>query len=301
MRPMPTAIAVIIIVALAMIAAPGNAQQRLRQLLEQRRRPHEAAVFPAGVRIQRDLAYGAHPQQRYDVYLPTGTKPGAPVLLMVHGGGWRRGDKDNPGVAGDKAAHWLARGFVFVNIDYRLLPEADPLQQAADVAAAVADVQKRAPQWGADPRRVVLMGHSAGAHLVALLGASPSLLAQAGAGRPLGVVALDSAAMNVPELMRKPRLPGLYRDAFGTDPAFWTAASPYQRLGRRSLSMLIVCSSQRADSCLQGRALQARAATLGVPVQVLPEDLGHGEISKALGLPSAYTRAVTDWIDRLFE
>ena len=116
---------------------------------------------------------------------------------MVHGGGWRRGDKASPGVVGEKAAHWLAKGYVFVSVDYRLLPDADPLQQAHDVAAAVASVQKRAPQWRADPRRMVLMGHSAGAHLVALLGAAPSLLAQAGALRPLGVVALDSAAMNL--------------------------------------------------------------------------------------------------------
>ena len=295
---LPT-IAIAALMALATLSIPGLAQQRLRQLIEQRRDAHAATPLPAGTRIERDIAYGTHSEQRYDVYLPANAKPGAPILLMVHGGGWRRGDKASPGVVGEKAAHWLAKGYVFISVDYRLLPDADPLQQARDVAAAVASVQKRAPQWRADPRRLVLMGHSAGAHLVALLGAAPSLLAQAGALRPLAVVALDSAAMNVPELMTMPKLPDLYRDAFGSDPRFWAAASPYDQLNRRGLPMLIVCSSQRSDSCPQGRALADKARTLGVPMQVLPEDLRHGEINSTLGAPSAYTRAVTAWIDRL--
>ncbi|QIL20063.1 alpha/beta hydrolase [Thermomonas sp. HDW16] len=295
---LPT-IAIAALVAFATLSTPGHAQQRLRQLLEQRREARATTALPAGTRVEHDIAYGTHPEQRYDVYLPTNAKPGAPILLMVHGGGWRRGDKASPGVVGGKAAHWLAKGYVFVSVDYRLLPDADPLQQAHDVAAAVASVQKRARQWRADPQRLVLMGHSAGAHLVALLGASPSLLLQAGASRPLGVVSLDSAAMNVPELMDKPRLPELYRNAFGTDPRFWAAASPYDQLTRRSLPMLIVCSSQRSDSCPQGRTLADKARNLGVPMQVLPEDLSHGEVNSSLGAPSAHTRAVTAWIDRL--
>ena len=179
------------------------------------------------------------------------------------------------------------------------LRAADPLQQARDVAAAVASVQARAPHWGADPQRMVLMGHSAGAHLVALLGSAPSILADAGAMRPLGVVALDSAAMNVPAMMEHPVLPGIYDAAFGSDRGFWAAASPFHRLDRNALPMLIVCSSQRRDSCPQGKALAVKASGLGIPMQVLPEDLSHGEINHQLGQPSAYTRAVSDWIDRL--
>ena len=63
--------------------------------------------------------------------------------------------------------------------------------------------------------------------------------------------------------------------------------------------MLIVCSSRRPDSCPQGRALAEKAKGLGVPMQVLPEDMSHGEINHDLGKASAYTRAVSDWIDRL--
>jgi hypothetical protein len=81
--------------------------------------------------------------------------------------------------------------------------------------------------------------------------------------------------------------------------AFWSAASPFHQLGKQSLPMLIVCSSRRTDSCRQGRALAERAKGYGVPVQVLPEDLSHGEINKELGKPSAYTRAISNWTDRL--
>ena len=295
-RLLPTSIAVLLLVA---IAAPGGARQHLRERIEQRREAVQAAALPTGSRVERDIAYGAHPLQRYDVWLPANPKPDAPILFMVHGGGWRRGDKAYPNVVEDKAAHWLAKGYLLVSVNYRLLPDADPLEQALDVAAAVASAQQRASRWGADPKRLVLMGHSAGAHLVALLGSAPDLLARAGARRPLGVVALDSAAMDVPELMARPRLPDLYRDAFGSDAAFWAAASPFQQLSRRSLPMLIVCSSQRADSCPQGRALMEKAKGLGVPMQVLPEDLSHGGINSELGKPSAYTRAVSGWIDRL--
>lgn len=296
MRLLPFVLAAIVVAAT--LAGTGHSQQRVEQRLEQGPKAGPLAPLPAGTRVERDIAYGPHPKHRFDVYLPAQVQPGAPILFMVHGGGWRMGDKDSRGVAGNKAAHWLAKGFVFVSTNNRLLPDADPVQQARDVAAAVAAVQARATQWGADPQRMVLMGHSAGAHLVALLGASPSLLAGAGARAPRGVVSLDSAAMDVPEMMRKPLLPDLYNNAFGTDRAFWMAASPSHQLTRNGLPMLIVCSGRRADACPQGRALTEKAAGLGVPMQVLPQDLSHGEINHDLGEPSAYTRAVSAWIDR---
>jgi hypothetical protein len=135
------------------------------------------------------------------------------------------------------------------------------------------------------------MGHSAGAHLAALLDADPALLKAAGALPPRGVVSLDSAAMDVPELMSRGSapLPRLYRDAFGDDPADWAAASPYQRLHAGAPPMLVVCSSRRADSCPQGKALIAKAAGLGVRMELQPEDLNHGQINQTLGLPSDYT------------
>ena len=293
---------------LASTAAPARPQQPLRERIAQhiehrRGEPAPApASLPAGTRLLQDIAYGAHPRQRSDVYLPAHARPDAPILLMVHGGGWHRGDKRMASVVGNKAAHWLDRGFVFVSVNYRLQPDADPLLQAADVAAALASVQRRAREWRANPAATVLMGHSAGAHLVALLGSRPdALLRQAGAQRPLGVVSLDSGALDVPALMGQPRLPQLYRDAFGSDPAYWASVSPQQQLARGAVPMLLVCASSRrfpTSPCAEARKLAARAARLSVPTQVLPQVLQHGAINDQLGLPSAYTDAVSAWIQR---
>lgn len=82
------------------------------------------------------LAYGPDPAQLLDIHRPEVAAGAAPVLVMVHGGGWRWGDKALPGVWQAKAAYWGARGYVLVSLDYRMLPAADPLDQARDVAAA---------------------------------------------------------------------------------------------------------------------------------------------------------------------
>lgn len=283
-------------VALSLSAhAPVDAQP-LRHLLERGGAARDTPPLPAGARVLRDIAYGDHARQRYDVYLPSSTE-NAPILVMVHGGGWRRGSKDHRGLIPNKASYWLPRGTVLVSVGYRLLPDAEPLQQAKDVARAVAAIQRAAPGWGGDPSRMVLMGHSAGAHLVALLAAKPALLADAGASRPRGVVSLDSAAMDVPEMMAIPRIPQLYRDAFGENREDWLAASPYHHLSRDSLPLLAVCSTFRPDACPQARALRGKAQVLGVRVEVLPEPLTHMEINRQLGAPSAYTRRVAAFVD----
>lgn len=283
---------------LAISAAHGQGlRERLRERMTQQRSQGTTLPPPSGMQVQRDVAYGSHPRQRFDVYLPA-QPHGAPIIVMVHGGAWRMGDKANPGVADNKSAFWVPKGFILVSVNNRLLPDAKPLEQARDVAAAVARVEALAPSWGGDPRALVLMGHSAGAHLAALLEADPALLKAAGATPPRAVVSLDSAAMDVPALMRGGApLPRLYEQAFGSDQAYWIATSPYHQLQAGAPPMLIVCSSRRADSCPQGRALAAKAQGLGVRMEVLPVDLVHGEINQQLGLPSAYTTAVARFID----
>lgn len=252
----------------------------------------------AQTRVLHDIAYGNDPRQRFDVYLPPSPR-GAPVIFMVHGGAWAIGDKTNPGVVGSKATYWLPKNYVLISVNYRLLPEAKPLEQAKDVARALATAQRMAASWGADGDRFVLMGHSAGAHLVALLGADPGLLSAAGAVRPRGVVSLDSAAMDVVQIMDFPRHPRLYDRAFGEDPDEWAAASPYHRLQSGALPVLAVCSSQRFDSCPQARRLARKAAELDVRVDVLPQDLSHAEINRTLGQASDYTERVNAFIEGL--
>lgn len=292
--------AVLLLLALAAADAPAQAlRERLQQAREASRQPAaRPPELPAGTRVLRDLAYGDDPRQRFDVYLPAKPLDAAPVILVVHGGGWANGNKDNPGVVENKAAYWLPKGYVLVSINYRMRPDTAPIDQARDVARALADVQKRAPSWNADPANVLLMGHSAGAHLAALVGASSTLWREAGAARPRGVVSLDSGALDVPQTMKKPPLPRIYDAAFGRNPADWIAASPYHQLTRDAVPMLFVCSSRRQDACPQGRAMAEKAKTLGVAMEVLPEDLSHGEVNHLLGAPSAYTEAVDTFVQR---
>ncbi|WP_368564720.1 alpha/beta hydrolase [Pseudoxanthomonas sp. UTMC 1351] len=285
-----------------LIVPPPLAAQTFRERLEQARdasRQPAAHVptLPAGARALRDIAYGDDPRQRFDVYLQAQPHE-APILLFVHGGGWANGNKDNPGIVENKAAYWLPKGYILVSTNYRMLPDTMPLEQARDVARALAAVQKRAAQWGGDASRVLLMGHSAGAHLAALVGASASLWREAGAMKPRGVVSLDSGALDVPDMMQRPRIPRLYHRAFGSDTSDWVAASPHHQLTRDAVPMLLVCSTRRPDACPQGRTMAEKARSLGVAMDVLPEDLSHTQLNRELGLPSAYTDAVDAFVRR---
>src|SRR5688572_29242076 len=146
---------------------------------------------PAGT---TEIAYGSAPRQRLD-FTPAGRR--APLVLFLHGGGWRFGDK---GMAAHMAAHFHAQGYAFASVNYRLVPDATPAGQAADVAAAVAYLVAHAERLGIDPDRIILSGHSAGAHLAALVGTDPAWLAAH--GLPVstidGIVLLDGAGYDVP-------------------------------------------------------------------------------------------------------
>lgn len=247
--------------------------------------------LPDGVQRLSDIAYGTEARQRFDVYMPAHARH-APIIVMVHGGAWMIGNKSLPQVVENKVAHWVTRGAILVSINYRLVPQVHPAEQGDDVAHALAKVQALAPAWGGDPDRVVLMGHSAGAHLVALVGASPLRAQRAGARPWLGTVALDSAALNLTGLMHQPHA-RFYDRAFGTDPAQWPDVSPIDALAAGAPPMLLVCSTQRPDhSCAQSAAFAARANARGVRASVSAQDLSHREVNATLGLPGSETEAV---------
>ena len=256
----------------------------------------------AGAEIRRftDVAYGPAAAQRLDVHAPV-TARGAPILVLVHGGAWRFGDKANGRVIEAKAAHWVPRGWVVVSVDDRMLPEADPLAQAADVGRALAFVASHAAEWGGDPRRIVAMGHSAGAHLVSLLAVAPEIGGSAlgvGTGAAMATVALDSAAFDVPAIMNTRHM-ALYDTAFGRDSSFWSKVSPADRLMRAPAPMLLVCSTRRAESCDQARSFAVRAHMLGGRADVLDVAKSHGDINADLGLPGDYTMAVDRFLSSL--
>jgi acetyl esterase/lipase len=274
-----------------------RAQQLNGDMLEGETQAEQAGALPAGVRLLSDLAYGSAPEQRMDVYLPAQAR-GAPVIFMVHGGGWRAGSKSERAVVANKVAHWVPKGFILVSVNYRLLPQATPLEQAADVARALAAAQDKAASWGGERRLFMLMGHSAGAHLVALLATQPSLAAAQAVTPWLGTVALDSAAFDVTQIMQGRHF-GLYDKAFGRDPAYWKDASPYYAISKPARPLLAVCSSRRAESCAQAQRFAAKANPLGMPVSVLPMDLSHREINLRLGEEPAYTAQVETFMASL--
>lgn len=252
----------------------------------------------ADTRVLHDVAYGSDKAQSMDIYIPPDAH-NAPVIFMVHGGGWRIGDKDNGRVVKNKVARWLPRGFIFITIGYRMLPQLNGLQQTDDVAGALAFAQSHAPSWGGDPSQFILMGHSAGAHLVALLSAAPDKAYALGAKPWLGAVALDSAAYNIPQIMVRKHLP-LYDNAFGSDRNTWEQASPFYVVNRNAAPLLAVCSTQRRDQpCDQVHAFADKAKMLGVNVTIVEEDLSHSEVNSQLGLAGAYTDAVERFIATL--
>ena len=242
--------------------------------------------------VLRDVAYGPAPQHRLDVYLPPAPEK-APVLVMMHGGGWRFGDKGAQAVWQEKQAHWGARGYIVVSVNTRLLPDADPADQAQDLARALVFVQDRAARWGGDAGRLVLMGHSAGAHLALLLTADPARFAATGLRPWRATVALDSAAVDVVALMEN-RPTRLYRTAFGGDPGFWRKVSPLAQVSRRAVPALLVCSQKRRKPCPAARRYEQAAPD----AQVLPVQLRHGPINAELGRKGSYTNAVDAFLRR---
>ncbi|MCC5868478.1 MAG: alpha/beta hydrolase [Gammaproteobacteria bacterium] len=132
--------------------------------------------------LDRDdgVTYGTHERQRLDVYAPkraeSPTAP-APVVVFFYGGTWQRGNRENYGFVGSFLAD---QGVVAVIPDYRVYPDIQFPDFVHDGAAAVAWVQRNIHSYGGDPERIVLMGHSAGAHIAALLALDSRYLEQQG-------------------------------------------------------------------------------------------------------------------------
>jgi len=254
-------------------------------------------VLPPDARSEQDLAYGSDPAQRLDAYIPRDAK-GAPIIVMVHGGAWMIGDKGYANVVANKIARWLPRGYIIVSPNYRMSRAPNPVDQADDIGRALAFVQSKAGSWGGDPARVILMGHSAGAHLVALLAADPGIAYRQGAKPWLGTVALDSAALNVVATMEAHH-PRFYDRVFGADRSHWAETSPFHRLTGTPKPILLVCSSRRSDSCPAARAFAAKASSMGGRATVLPVDLNHGGVNVELGRGSEYTDSVEGFMHSL--
>jgi arylformamidase len=161
----------------------------------------------------RDVPYQALPGvapalQALDLYPPCASGA-APVVIWVHGGAWAVGDKAN-GMT-DKIALFNQAGYLLVSVNYRLSPDDDRLEpgrvrhpdHVEDVAAAIAWVADHAASYGGDPSRLAILGHSAGAHLVALVATDGQYLAAHGRSPALlrAVGSFDTEAYDIPRTM----------------------------------------------------------------------------------------------------
>lgn len=243
-----------------------------------------------------NIAYGKAERQVLDVYYPTAKTENAPVIFMVHGGAWRTGDKASRAVIKNKVAHWVPKGFIFISVNYRLLPKTDPLEQAEDVTKALGFAQKRAREWGGSPDKFILMGHSAGAHLISLVSVN-----QDASIKPwLGTIALDTSAYDVVSVMRGKRPSNLYKRAFGRNPEYWKNASPLHQLSDALPPFLAVCSSTRKDdSCATAKRFIEKAEAFGSKTKLLPIPFSHRKINAALGQDACYTGEVNAFIQQL--
>lgn len=256
--------------------------------------------LPGNMCFQFDVAYGSNPLQKFDVYMPNTQLQDARVIVMVHGGGWWQGDKLDTPVVRNKVQYWVPNGAIFISVNYPLVPQVTPLQQAQSVAQALGYAQQHASQWGGDPDKVILMGFSAGAHLVSLVAADPALASSRGVQPWLGTIALDSAAYDIPEIMGNPNHPPIYDVAFGTNVGLWNATSPLTKLRSRIAPFLAVCSSLDSYSCPRAQEFVDKARIYGAEASVLPQNLVHGQINANLGLPSNYTTQVNAFMANLY-
>ncbi len=233
-----------------------------------------------------------------DVYLPPGCGP-APVLLWVHGGGWRRGDKSN-GMK-QKVAWAESLGAALVSVNYRLTTPDSGVQwpdHGQDLAAAVAWVQQNGPAQGLDPTKLTLIGHSAGAHLVAIVATDQALLTTAGAdpAKVSCVVALDFSF----DLASAPA-DKMIADAFGTDPQLIAAASPnvqIERNGAPSARFLIATRGGRSRVA-DAQAFVDLVNTSGGSAELVDATpYTHNQVSTQLGAAddTLVTPAVTEFV-----
>ncbi len=270
------------------------------------------------VDLHRDLVYAALPEVDPEllsldlaVPRPAGGCGPVPLVVFVHGGGFRRGDKaravDGPHHVGssdttvsDKVAWATGHGWAFASVNYRLmgdprsgsLPSAWP-GEAEDVAAALAWLTGHAGDYGIDPDRVAVMGHSAGAFLAAQVGADESLMTRAG-GDPTSlvcVVPIDIGGYDLTTLVDQDTT-GLWPAMF-PDPEHWAQASPQLRIAERSPAndWLIVTRGLPARQAMAAAMADAVVAAGGTAEVLAADPLTHNEANAVIG--STDDRVVT--------
>jgi arylformamidase len=255
----------------------------------------------ASAKISSTVVYGQDARQQVDLYTPDDAVGDAPLVVFVHGGGWQIGNRS---LVQAKPQHFKDAGYVFASAGYRLLPDAQVESQAADLGAALKALRAQAETGGFDRDTIVLMGHSAGAHLAALVASDPQYAGDA-FGAIRGVVLLDGAGYDVMTAAATPtmELPTLYKDVFGTDPARQKALSPITHVGGKDAPhWLALYVAERPGSKMQSEALMGALAKAGKDASAVAiTGTDHGRMNRELGTEAgkAQTEAVDAFLKRV--
>lgn len=253
----------------------------------------------AGVRASSH-AYGPSQAQALDIYRP-GTGGPSPLILFIHGGGWSAGSKSMG--EGVQPAHFVAAGYAWASIGYRLAPGATVEEQASDIARAIAWLHKRAKRLKLDDSKIIIIGHSSGVQLAALVATDPQWLKaeRMPFERIAGVVSLDGAGIDVPGIMAAgARLSPFYAGAFGNDVARQTRLSPLAHVGPPDAAHWLFLFDRdhnpSAGWFAERFAEKMRAEGLAAQVEPVAET-NHMKMLNDLGRPEdAVTEAVDTFI-----
>ncbi|MBI5935635.1 MAG: alpha/beta hydrolase [Chloroflexi bacterium] len=235
-----------------------------------------------------------------DIY-PVADAQSSPVMIFVHGGGWFRGDKSGVDVM---AQAYNQNGFILLSINYRLIPEVRTNQQMQDVARAVAWTKENISKYGGNPARIFLMGHSAGAHLVSLLGTDEIYLKAEGLALTdiKGIVSLDTQTYDLHTLVTNlPKGTGeVYTEAFGTDPEFLKKMSPltHVKAGKKIPPFLIAYTGEKTTRVYFSNEFYKALQEAGIPSTLLPAtEKTHGQIMSEFGMPNDRVSSIVfDWL-----
>jgi acetyl esterase/lipase len=236
------------------------------------------------------------PEQRLDLYLPSHTGCDlVPLVVWVHGGGWRIGDKGNAIDA--KVRHWNEGGWAVASVNYRLTdvraPAADRVMAPShdqDLASALAWLVAESDDLGTDPHRIAVVGHSAGAGIAAAVAVDPTYLGAHGLG-PSTITCtapLDTEGFDI-----RPLIDGggatarLYRSVFGDDPATWDELSPLTHVGEAELPDLFLVRRGTPARRAQVDAFADAARDAGAEVTVVDlPGFTHEDVNKRIGDPN---------------
>ena len=238
-----------------------------------------------------------------DIYTFDGAH-NAPVMVYIHGGAWITGDKSRVHQKDDFFNH---RGYVFISVNYTLVPHTTVEGQLEEIDAALGYIVANVARAGGDPHNISLIGHSAGVHLVAMTALRPLENAQAliASGGLRAVICNDTRSYNIPRIAADAggHLPQAYARPFGNDPARWAALSPLTYIGETGKNLppfLIAHSGQGSAARRASYAAEFAGALRAAGVSATVYDgsqYSHEQINKGIGKAPGITGAIAAFLD----